>query len=125
VADRADREQIIEGQGEIARRHEQRSQPNLPRLGRLDGLDHLVGVDAAEHVVEHIAGNRDHGDANHNPQLVQDLLVAQKRDRPAYCFQHLDLELRSRDDGTWANAADASAVPYPSGSAFWAGVEFA
>jgi hypothetical protein len=26
---------------------------------------------------------------------MQDLLLAQKRDRPAYCFQHLDLELRS------------------------------
>jgi hypothetical protein len=23
---------------------------------------------------------------------MQDLLLAQKRDRPAYCFQHLDLE---------------------------------
>ena len=30
---------------------------------------------------------------------MQDLLVAQKRGRPAYCFQHLDLELRSYDDG--------------------------
>jgi hypothetical protein len=30
---------------------------------------------------------------------VQDLPVAQKRDRPAYCFQHLDLELRSYDGG--------------------------
>jgi hypothetical protein len=27
------------------------------------------------------------------------LLLAQKRDRPAYCFQHLDLELRSCDGG--------------------------
>jgi hypothetical protein len=26
------------------------------------------------------------------------LLLAQKRDRPAYCFQHLDLELRSNGD---------------------------
>src|SRR5882757_5893863 len=34
VADRANREQIIEGQGEIARRHEQRRQPDLARLGR-------------------------------------------------------------------------------------------
>src|SRR5476649_1350971 len=29
---------------------------------------------------------------------MQDLLLAQKRDRPAYCFQHLDLELRSNCD---------------------------
>jgi hypothetical protein len=30
---------------------------------------------------------------------MQDLLLAQKRDRPAYCFQHLDLELQSHGDG--------------------------
>jgi hypothetical protein len=27
---------------------------------------------------------------------MQDLLLAQKRHRPAYCFRHLDLELRSQ-----------------------------
>ena len=30
---------------------------------------------------------------------------------PAYCFQHLDLELRSRDDGCRANPADAPLLP--------------
>jgi hypothetical protein len=49
---------------------------------------------------------------------VQDLLLAQKRDRPAYCFQHLDLEWRSRDDGNGANPADATLLPAVSGSAF-------
>jgi len=53
------------------------------------------------------------------------LLLAQKRNRPAYCFQHLDLELRSCDDGNGADPADATLLPDPSGSAFWAGVEFA
>src|ERR1700733_4394486 len=40
---------------------------------------------------------------------MQDLLLAQQRDRPAYCFQHLDLELRSHHDGCRANLAAASA----------------
>src|SRR5450759_125793 len=44
---------------------------------------------------------------------MQDLLLAQKRDRPAYCFQHLDLELRSHDDGGRANLAGASATLAP------------
>ena len=99
VADRAHREQIVEGQREIARRHEQRRQRDLARLGALDGLDHLVGVDAAQHVVEHVASDPDDRDADHNSQLMQDLLLAQKRDRPAYCFQHLDLEHVQRPGG--------------------------
>src|ERR1019366_4084242 len=44
---------------------------------------------------------------------MQDLLLAQKRDRPAYCFQHLDLELRSHDDGGRANLAGASVTLAP------------
>jgi glutathione S-transferase len=46
---------------------------------------------------------------------MQDLLLAQKRDRPAYCFQHLDLELRSHDNGCGANlaAANATLAPWP------------
>jgi hypothetical protein len=56
---------------------------------------------------------------------MQDLLLAQKRNRPAYCFQHLDLELRSRDGGNGMTPADATLLPGAFGSAFWAGVEFA
>ena len=125
LADRADREPVIEGQREIARRHEQGRQRDLARLGAFDGVDHLIGVDAAEHVIEHIARNGDDRDADQDPELVQDLLLAQKRDRPAYCFQHLDLEWRSRDDGSGASPADVPLLPDPSSSAFWAGVEFA
>ena len=118
VADRADREPVIEGQGEIARRHEQGRQRDLARLGALDGFDHLIGVDAAEHVIEHVARNGDDRDADQDPELVQDLLLAQKRYRPAYGFQHLHLELRLRDDGKDVNPADATLLPGPSGSAF-------
>ena len=125
MADRAHREQVVEGQREIAGRHEQRRQRDLARLGALDGFEHLVDIDAAQHVVEHVARDPDDRDADHNTQLMQDLLLAQKRDRPAYCFQHLDLELRSRDDGCRANPAYAPLFPARSGSAFWAGVEFA
>jgi hypothetical protein len=41
------------------------------------------------------------------------LLLAQKRHRPAYCFQHLDLELRSCDHGCRASLAAASATLAP------------
>src|SRR5476649_180773 len=34
---------------------------------------------------------------------MQDLPMSQKRDRPAYCYQHLNLELRSHDDGGQTN----------------------
>jgi hypothetical protein len=44
---------------------------------------------------------------------MQDLLLAQKRDRPAYYFQHLDLELRSHGGGGRANFTAASATPAP------------
>ena len=87
---------------------------DLARFGALDGLDHLIGVDAAQHVIEHVASDPDDRDANHNPELMQDLLLAQKRDRPAYCFQHLHLKLRF----CGVNPADATLLPYPSGSAF-------
>jgi hypothetical protein len=41
---------------------------------------------------------------------MQDLLLAQKRDRPAYCFQHLDLEIVSCDHGAQANLAAVGAT---------------
>ena len=99
VADRAHGEQVVEGQREIARGDEQRRHRDLARLGALDRLDHLVDVDAAQHVVEHIASDADDRDADHNSKLMQDLLLAQKRHRPAYGFQHLDLEQRFSGQG--------------------------
>ena len=57
MADRANREHIVEGQREIAGGDEQRSRGDLVRLGALDRLDHLVGIDVAEHVVKHVAGD--------------------------------------------------------------------
>src|ERR1700712_1931420 len=41
---------------------------------------------------------------------MQDLLLAQKRHRPAYCFQHLDLEIRSCDHGAQADLATGGAT---------------
>jgi hypothetical protein len=64
-------------------------------------------------VIEHVASDRDDRDADHNPQLVEDLLLAQKRNRPAYCLQHLDLELQSRDGGCRANPAGSALLPVP------------
>ena len=66
AADRANREQVIECQGEIARRHEQRRQRNLARLGLLDGLDDFVEIDAPQHMVKHIARDPDDRDADRN-----------------------------------------------------------
>ena len=113
AADRADREQVIECQREIARGDEQRRQRDRAGLGLLDGLDDLVDIDAAEHMVKHVARDPDDRDADRNTQLVQDLLLAQKRDRPAYCFQHLDLELRSHDRRRAGRTCAASAALAP------------
>src|SRR5205823_9680004 len=111
VADRAYRKQIIECQGELAWRNEQRGQHDLMDFGTLDGFDDLIGVDAAEHVVKHIASDPDHRDADRNSQLVQDLLLAQQRDRPAYCFQHLDLECDRADGGGRTNLITGGPAP--------------
>jgi hypothetical protein len=64
-------------------------------------------------MIEYVARDPDDRNADRNTQFVQDLLVAQKRDRPAYCFQHLDLELRTHDGGCRANFAAASATLAP------------
>jgi hypothetical protein len=42
---------------------------------------------------------------------MQDLLLAQKRDRPAYCFQHLDLELRPNVDPFGENGQTSAPGP--------------
>ena len=41
-----------------------------------DAVDALVGVDAAQHVVEDVAGDADDGDADDNTQPMQELLLA-------------------------------------------------
>jgi hypothetical protein len=64
-------------------------------------------------MVKHIAGDPDDRDADRNAYPVQNLPVAQKRDRPAYCFQHLDLELRSHDDVAHADFTAVSAMLAP------------
>jgi hypothetical protein len=74
---------------------------------------------------------------------MQDLLLAQKRHRPAYGFQHLDLEQRFSGQGgrrtggrrtgtqrtstqrTLAAGSGLAHAPRPSTSAFSGGVEFA
>jgi hypothetical protein len=66
AADRANREQVIESQGEVARRHEQPRQKDLARLGLLDGLDDFVGIDAPQHMIEHVARDPDDRDADQN-----------------------------------------------------------
>src|SRR6516162_8742321 len=42
-------------------------------------------------MIKHITGDPDDGDADQNADPMQDLLLAQKRDRSACGFQHLDL----------------------------------
>ena len=127
AADRAHGKPVVEGEREITERHEQGGKPDLARLGSLDGVEHLGNVDAAKHVVEHIAGDADDRDADRNTHLMQDLLVAQERDEPAYGFQHLDLEYRCDGSDRLANLAAALAcalLPGASGSAFRGETEF-
>ena len=79
MADGSDREQVIEGQGEIARGDEQAGEQDLTRFGLLDGIEDVVDIDAAEHVEEHVAGDPDDEDADRNSHPVQDLFLVQKR----------------------------------------------
>ena len=58
AADRAHRKPVVEGEREIAGGDEQCGKRDLARLGALDGVDHLVDVDAAKHVIEHVARDR-------------------------------------------------------------------
>ena len=66
AADGAHREQVIKRQREIAGGDKQRGERDRAAVGLLDGFDDFVDVDAAQHVVKHIAGNRDDRDADRN-----------------------------------------------------------
>jgi hypothetical protein len=57
--DRAQREQVIEGEREIARGDEQRRENDVPPLARLQRRDHLGDLDVVQHAIEHNAGGRD------------------------------------------------------------------
>ena len=65
-ANRAHREQVIESQREIARRHEQCRQRDRAGFGAPDGFEHLAGIDAAEHVKKDIARDPDDRNADRN-----------------------------------------------------------
>src|SRR5207244_6981712 len=114
AADRAHGEPVVEGKREIAGGDEQGGERDLDRVGALDGVDDFGDVDAAKHVIEHIARDTDNGDADHHTQLVQDLLVAQERDGPAYGFQHLDLEYRCDGSGRQRTSPPPSPALAPS-----------
>ncbi|MGY4412969.1 hypothetical protein ACVWW4_004705 [Bradyrhizobium sp. LB7.1] len=88
-------------------------------------------------MVEHVASDADDRDADHNSKLMQDLLLAQKRHRSAYGFQHLNLEQRFSGQGgrrtggrhagaqrIFAAGSGIAQAPFLSPSAFSGGVEF-
>jgi hypothetical protein len=81
------------------------------RLGGLHGFEDFVDVNVPQHVKQHAACDGDDRDADQNTKLVQDLLLAQKRYRPAYGFQHLDLEYASATGDGRVNLGAAIAAP--------------
>ena len=88
AADRVQREQIVEGQREVAGGDEQHRQHDRLRGLGLQRRDQLVEIELAQHVVEHVAGDRDDGQAEQQAELVEDVLLAKKRNRLADRSQH-------------------------------------
>src|SRR5690606_38679640 len=58
-ADRAQGEQVVERQREIAAGDAQRGKRNVAPAGRHQRLEYLVQVDVAQDAIEHHHGNRD------------------------------------------------------------------
>ncbi len=69
-ADRAQREQIVERQREIAAGDAQRGQRDVAPFGRHQRLDHLVDLDVAQDAIEHDRRDRDDGDAQEEADAV-------------------------------------------------------
>ncbi len=80
--DRAQREQIVERQGEVCAGDEQRGLGDVPVLDRRHRGQHLGEVDVVELAVQHHRRNRDDGDAQDKADPVPtDLLIEEPRHR--------------------------------------------
>ena len=80
--DRAQREQIVEGEREIAGRDEQRGEHEVPGVGRLERHHDIGKRDAAQHAIEHHPGRDDDDEAEGEADLVPtDLLIDKPRGR--------------------------------------------
>jgi len=87
-ADRAQRKQVIERQGEIPSCHIQRCKREVAPVGRGQRIQHLAGIDGAQNAIEHDSCGRDNGQADRDPDPVPaDARVAENRD-PMQCLKH-------------------------------------
>ena len=96
-ADRPHREQIVEGQREIAggRRTALASTIWRGSVSLIASITSSVSMPRSMWI-EHVARDPDDRHADHNARSYAGLASGAETNRPAYCFQHLDLELRSR-----------------------------
>ena len=78
--DRAQRKQVIEGEREIAARHERCGERDVAPIRGRERLDHLADIDVMQNAIQHHGRNQDDRDAEHEADPVPaDLFVAEPR----------------------------------------------
>jgi hypothetical protein len=92
--DRAEREKIIERQGQISAGHGQSREHDVAQIDGHQGFEDLTGVDRTQDAVEYHRRHRDDGEAERDPDAVPaDPLVAEQR-RPMQRLEHAMLTIR-------------------------------
>ena len=86
--DRAQREQVVEGQRQIAGGDEGAGDDQGAPVGRLDGVEQRVGIDVAQDAVEHDDGDDDDGEAERNTQAAPADAPVEKMRGVAQALQH-------------------------------------
>ena len=78
--DRAQREQVVEREREIAAGDERGGGGDVARLGRLQRSDHLIDIDVAQHVDQHHHRHGDDGEAEqHADPIPADCVLEKSR----------------------------------------------
>ncbi len=88
TADRAQREQVVERQRQIAGGDEQSGKNERRPIGRFQRVDQRVGIDVAQDAVKHHRGDRDDGQAERDADPAPADLAAEKMRGPAQLLQH-------------------------------------
>ena len=92
--DRTQRKQVIEGEREIAARHERCRERGVAPIRGRERLDHFADIDVMQSAIQHHDRNDDDRDAEHEADPVPaDLFVAEPRG-PTQSIEHPTLAIR-------------------------------
>jgi hypothetical protein len=91
--DRAQREQVVERQREVAAGDEQGGERDVAPVRGHQGLDDLAGVDRAQSAIEHDRRDRDDGDAERHPDPVPADPAVAKHRGPMQGIEHSALAI--------------------------------